>query len=578
MDKKFLLLFPPSWYLLGPHLALPLLKSQLKKAGFNASVRDLNIEFFNDIFSKEYFEEALKKLNEEFLKGENSMRAEKYENLSYLINQYGSKFDVLSFYIQNSLNVVRSKKHFYNINLLRRAAITLSVALEIITAPYFPFNISFHGKIEAPNIDFNYQELKEKIFDKSYNLFLDYYKDKVEEIKAQNLDFIGISISSTNSFVSGLTLAYMLKKETNAHICIGGQMFSRITDTIIKTPELFDLFADSFMSGESEKTIVQMAKYINNEIPIESVENLIYKKDNQIIVNPSCKQSLNLNEIEPADFSDLDFSKYFSPEALVPITMNKGCYWGKCTFCDIPHRKTFSVKDINALIDEILNYKQLYNTRFFYVIDEAVLPQYLDKLCDELINRNIEAYFIILARFENEFSYKLLKKMKKAGILYVQWGYEAASERILKLMNKGINPKKRIPILKNSTKAGIMNHIYSIWDFPSETFKEAKKTIKELSRFFADVIVYDSFILTKHSSLSAQKQGFCFEGSEEQYDFLSFYNVKNNSMTDSEREEIKELEKKLLPKAGILFDYNLYYLAKYGLKYMKKLKKSEYGF
>ncbi len=574
MDKKFLLLFPPSWYLLGPHLALPLLKAQLKKAGFNAFVRDLNVEFFNDIYSQDYFKNALKKIKEEFSKGESSMSKEKYENLSYLINKYESQFDVFPSYIKNSLNVFKSKKHFYDSSFLSRAAITLSVALGVISAPYYPLKLHFNGSVERPEINFNYEELKEKIFDSSYNIFLDYYKEKVLEIKSQNVDFIGISIHSINSLVSGLTLSYMLKKETNAHICIGGQLITRIADTILKLPELFDLFADSFMYGEGDKAIVQMARYINCEISIENVDNLIYRKDNKIIKNTNHSKDSILNELEPADFSDYDFSKFLAPEVIIPISMNKGCYWKKCTFCDIAHGKTFSTKDINVLIDEILNYKKTYNTHFFYVIDEAVMPQYLEKFSDELIKRKVGAYFIVLARLEDKFSYKLLKKMKKAGILYVEWGYETASERIFEKMNKGINPKKRIPILKDAAKAGIMNHIYSMWDFPSETFEEVKKTIKELSSQFAHIVAFQRFSLSKYSCLLSNKDEYTFEKSEENYDFMPYYSVVNQAISADERAKILELEEKSLPISGLLFDYNLYYLAKYGLDYMKKLDKS----
>ena len=572
MDKKFLLLFPPSWYLLGPHLALPLLNAQLKKANYDVCVRDLNIEFFNDILSEEYFKNVLKKLKEEFLNGNNYVNKEKYENIYFLVNKYGSKFDIFPFLVQKSLSIIKSQNDFYNYDLLNYAVKMIVIALNIISALYYPLQIYFSGRIENPEMDFSYEKIKKNIFDNSSNIFLEYYREKVEEIKRQNLDYIGISVSSVYSLLSGLTLAYMLKKETTAHICIGGQLFSRIIDTIVKTPELFDLFADSFMYGESEKTILQMAKYINGEIPIENVENLIYRQNGEVIVNSCCSREVKLSEIEPADYSDLDFSKYFSPEVIIPISMNKGCYWKKCTFCDISHGKTFSVKDINVLIEEILNYKEKYKTHFFYVIDEAILPEYLDKLSDELIKQKVGVYLMLLVRFEDKFTYSLLSKMKKAGILYVQWGYEAASERIIEKMNKGINPKNRINILRASQEAGIMNHIYSMWDFPSETANEVKRTINELSLSCADIVAFQKFILTKHSCLSENKQEFKIL-EEEVYEFMPYYQVVNEAITEEERAEIEELADKCLAKSGNLFHYNIFYLARYGLEYLKKLKK-----
>ena len=77
----------------------------------------------------------------------------------------------------------------------------------------------------------------------------------------------------------------MLKKETNAHVNIGGNHFGRVTDSLEKYPEFFELFCDSLLVEEGEIPVIELAKYINGEQEIEKVPNLMYVKDGKVQFN-----------------------------------------------------------------------------------------------------------------------------------------------------------------------------------------------------------------------------------------------------------------------------------------------------
>ena len=155
--------------------------------------------------------------------------------------------------------------------------------------------------------------MMQHVFDNSTNMFKDYFLSMLDKIKAENADYIGISINSSSQIVAGLTLAYMLKKETNAYINIGGNHFGRVTESLEKYPEFFELFCDSVLVEEGEVPVIELAKHVNGDIPVEQVPNLMYLKDGKIYSNPKIEPK-KLNELKPPSLDGYDLKKYFIPE------------------------------------------------------------------------------------------------------------------------------------------------------------------------------------------------------------------------------------------------------------------------
>ena len=137
---------------------------------------------------------------------------------------------------------------------------------------------------EYPYKDLTYDAICKYIFSEK-NYYLNFIKKIVCSIKKQQYDYIGISIGLDSQLIAGLTLAATIKKETKAHINIGGNYITRISDNIMKYPDFFDKYTHSISYGEGEISIIELAKYIENKIPIKQVPNLIYKKENKIIKN-----------------------------------------------------------------------------------------------------------------------------------------------------------------------------------------------------------------------------------------------------------------------------------------------------
>lgn len=494
--NKMLLIFPPQWTPISPHFAIPSLLGQLKSKGYNAQALDLNIEFFDEVLTKDYLEFSIFKAKKEFENLKKNLlnvfspdkKADDYtldeQIFLYKYNYIKNYFSNNEKYINFIPNVIDSAKEvfktdeFYEPMTLIQALNIVDRALQIVSLSYSPTRIEME-QIANPFFKFNYQSIKYFVLDKSSNIFLEFYKNKIQKILNKKAKFIAISLNSSSQIIPGLTLTYLLKQQTGAHINIGGNFFGRIADELLNHKEFFELFADSVSIEEGEGPIVEVAKFVNNEIPIEKVPNLLYIKNGELHKNEKMKP-LKLNEMANVNLDDYKFSKYFSPKIVLPFQSSRGCYWGKCSFCDQDFGMNFNSKNIDNVISEFKELSQKYNISNYEFIDESVSPAYMNELSKKLKEENINIQYFCDARLETAFSKEILENAYSAGLKMIMWGLESGSDKVLELINKGIDLEKRFDILKNSKDVGIWNFAFIFFGFPTETEEDAIKTVQML--------------------------------------------------------------------------------------------------
>lgn len=596
-NKKFLLIFPPLWSISSPHIALPSLAAQLKKSGFETRIIDLNIEFFNHVLTTDYLKTCIQKANDEYLNickmkstfyekfdtTEQKILNYKYNELSQNLNDTSRLYKIAD-KIKDTIEIFKNPDLFYNHKLITTAALDFWTAIKICSLPYLPSYISNNFNYINDFLKYNMHDIKNIIFNSSQNMFLDFYKTKIDEILKNNYSYIGISISSQSQVIAGLTIACLLKKHTKAHINIGGGYFSRSIENLKQNIEFFDIFADSISYNEGEKSIIELAKYINNELSIDKVPNLLYKKNNEIITNEQCSKVI-LSQISIPDYSDYSFEKYYTPNYILPLQTNRGCYWNKCTFCDHSYGKTYTTKKIESIIEEIKYYKEKYNVSYFDIIDEAIHPKILEQFSKALILNKLDIKYKIYMRLEECIDYKLLKNAYKSGLRIIQWGFETGNERIHKLINKGVNFDKRLKIIKESDKAGIINYIFAFFNFPTETYEEAMETINYLKNNYKSIQItgLGEFILTNKSFIIENPSLFGIEDVEKSKDFSQEITYKiSDGMTIEEKSKLRKNYMNIFSKFYISNIFNILnfidrqypflYNAKYNLKLLKKIK------
>lgn len=595
---KTLLIFVPQWTPSSPHFALPSLLGQLKANGFTAEGLDLNIDFYNKILDPNFIKNSIIKAidgNQALLEeitpviqegnktGKNfseypleiQCKMAKYSKIKEYITKKQGLLQHIPNIVPEAIRAIRGED-FYKPEILIKSINILDTALEMASLPYFPSKISLDN-YSNPFFKLDFNTIKHFVFDKGTNIFLSYYESVLNDILSKNADYIGISINSSSQIVPGLTLSNILKNKTNAHINIGGNFFGRVKEAVCNHPEFFDLFSDSILVEEGERPVVELAKYIDGKIGINEVSNLIYKdKDGKITINET-KKPMKLDEMENVSLDGYNLKAYFAPEIILPFQSSRGCYWGKCSFCDQDFGQNFNVKNVEKLTDEFIELKEKYGIKYFEFIDESVSPSYLEALSQKLKEKNIDIKYFFDARLENGFTYENLKEAHDTGLRMILWGLESGSNSVMELINKGIDLDKRFEILKASNDAGIWNFAFIFFGFPTETKEDARKTIEMLVKNKDIIHSYGRSVFTmgKHTKLKNEPEKYgitaVYPAEEE---FSPSYTFDSIGMTKEELGEIlkectKTCNEALKSPVWMYLRYREYlflYVAKYGTK------------
>lgn len=597
---KTLLLFPPQWSPISPHFAVPILTGQLKTAGFDVEAVDLNIDFYNNVLNKSFLLKSINKTEHiypELLNeiGKYHSADKKFEDYPVNIQEIMLKYSKIKEYkqkkehlllnipklIDESVSILKDRELFYEPEKFVKALNIIETALDIISLPYYPSKITFDSYTN-PLLKLNHESIKYHVFDKATNIFIDYFEGIIDSLIEKNADYIGVSINSSTQIVPGLTLANMLKSKTKAHINIGGNYFGRVADNLLKRPEFFDLYAHSVLIEEGEKPCVDLARYVNGEISVEEVSNLIYEKDGKVYINKKTVP-LKLDDIANISLEGYELEKYFAPYTVMPFQTSKGCYWGKCSFCDQDFGQNFNVKNVDKLIKELTEINTKYGISHIEFIDESVSPSYFSEMSEKILDEGLKINYFTNARLESSFSKEILEKARKSGLRMLLWGLESGSERIMTLINKGIDLEKRFQILRDSYDSDIWNFAFIFFGFPAETPEEAKLTIDMLCSHNDIINSYgrSTFTMGKHTKLRDNPKAYGIIGvSEQQDEFSPTYDFEAEGMTKAELNNIIKLctnscfdaYKTPLWMYLKYREYLFLYISKFGVKWVQGYK------
>jgi len=193
----------------------------------------------------------------------------------------------------------------------------------------------------------------------------------------------------------------------------------------------------------------------------------------------------------------------------VKLVMARGCYWHKCTFCDVvlPYIGCFRMPKAADIVDAM---EELGT--WFHFVDEAMPPSLVRGVCEEIVRRKFKCEWWGNIRFDAAFTPALAKLMAKAGCIAVTGGLECANDRLLKLMNKGITLASAEKVLTAFKKARIFVHAYLMYGFPTETKAEqkgAEKYVRGLAKKgLIQSCFWHRFALTVHSPIAKDPEKY----------------------------------------------------------------------
>jgi len=515
---KILLLFPPDWLPSEPYLSLPALTSVLRPAGHKVIQKDINVEMYDMFFSRSFLEHVSSRIAGELnhlihVEKQRALDEEESTLKAQLLQSTPEVLSQLSSDAEQAKEILRGES-FYDIDKLEWATNTLHKTMALISLGYYPAQICF-PPIETDLVYKPYMssEILEALDDDQINIYRDVYRQLIAPVmQKEKPGMVGISIVQQKQLIPSFTFSKMIKEEfPDLHITVGGNIITRIRDELKIQDKLFG-YIDSAILYEGENACLQLVDAVENSKPLSGLPNLIYRDESGIHANKDvCSE--DLSKLPPPDFDGLLLEKYFVPKLILPYLATRGCYWGRCTFCDHfqGYVEGFRTMQVDQIVEEIKFLKDKHNTRYFHFTDESYPPALFRKLSQRLIEEKLDIVWTTHMRFEETLlDEQVWKDVQESGCRYLHFGYESGNQRVLKLMDKATKLDAIQTNLRMSSEAGIWNHIMGFFGFPGETREEAEdsKRFVHDNRAHIHSLGFMTFVLGKYSPVAFEPEKY----------------------------------------------------------------------
>ncbi|UCA60753.1 radical SAM protein [Chryseobacterium rhizoplanae] len=545
--KDLLLITPPFTQLNTPYPATAYIKGFLNTKNISSYQIDLGIDVILELFSKGGLQKVFSKgidlqnasentqriytLREEYLKtidqvipflqGKNPTLARQICSMNFLPE--ASRFNQLD----------DMEFAFGNMGLQDKAKHLATLYLEDIS-DYIVENI---------DADFGFSRYAERLgksansFDELYSklsaqqTFIDDFTLKIlhERLESVQPKLVCFSIPFPGNLYSAFRCAQFIKRNfPNIKIAMGGG-FPNTELREVKDQRVFEFF-DFITLDDGELPLELLYESICSS---EQSEEPQYKRtfllENQEVVykNNSKRHDYKQSDIGTPDYTDLKLDQYISVIEIAnpmhslwsdgrwnKLTMAHGCYWGKCTFCDISldYIKIYEPISAKILVDRMEELIKTTGETGFHFVDEAAPPALMREVALEILRRNLVVTWWTNIRFEKSFTRDLCYLLKLSGCVAVSGGLEVASDRLLKLIDKGISVEQVAKVTRNFTEAGIMIHAYLMYGYPTQTIQETIDSMEMVRQLFEMGILqsgfWHQFAMTAHSPVGLNPEEF----------------------------------------------------------------------
>ena len=516
--KKVMLVFPPDWYPSEPYLSLPTLTSVLRAAGHQVVQKDVNLEMYDWFFSADFLRRVLKKVPQQLdrlrkLSKKRELEESEVELQLALCDCTRERIAELIEKAETAKRIVRSQEFYeadkleWAINVFREVTATISLVYAPARICMPPMETDLSYKVFAS------AEVLEAVQDSQVNVYRDVFEHILRPcIEAERPDVVGISIVLQQQLFSTMTFCALIKEHfPHIHVTIGGNTVTRLRDALPDTPNLFALF-DSAVVYEGETAFLQLVEAVGAGRDLAGIPNLIYRDGAGIHTSP-LTYAEDMAALPPPDFHGLPLDKYFVPDRILPYLATRGCYWGRCEFCDHGEGYTagYRTKKLEQIIEEIRQLKETYHTRHFHFTDESYPPALFRKLTRKLVESQLNVVWTTHMRFEKSLlDASVWNDAAASGCKFLHMGYESGNERVLKLMDKATTTDVIRRSLELSAKAGVWNHVMGFFGFPGETREDALDSIRflEQNHELVHSIGFGTFDLSKHTPVAKNPDKF----------------------------------------------------------------------
>ena len=302
----------------------------------------------------------------------------------------------------------------------------------------------------------------------------------VDELSGKLVDFDVVCMS----ILYGSTMGYYLeliekikKKNPNIKVVVGGPM-----PTSMQKEFLEQTSADVVVVGEGETTTVELLNAVEKRMPLDNVKGIYFRENNRIKVNPPQKHIENMDDVPFPAWDLFDIKRYFTDIKVSPgkrafsVITSRGCPYN-CQFCTHAFGRRWKGQSVERIMAEIQELKSKYKIDALRLVDDNFIFERSRVIEFSKAIKKEDIKWICLGRVNNV-DKEMVLTMKSSGCVSIQNGIESASDRVLKVMQKGFTVRQLYDYVKLMKNVKMLVKGSLMLGVPTETKQDAMQTLK----------------------------------------------------------------------------------------------------
>jgi hypothetical protein len=326
----------------------------------------------------------------------------------------------------------------------------------------------------------------------------------LEALARHQPSLVLISAPFPGNVYGAFRIAQAIKQAHPAVVTVLGGGYCNTELRALNEPRVFDYF-DFVTLDAGEKPLLALIEHLQGARP---PERLIRTYTRQLQYVDHKEPDIPFSETGVPTYDGLPLQDYLSLlDMLNPmhrlwsdgrwnkLTIAHGCYWKKCSFCDVnlDYISRYDLATTDVLVDRIEALIQETGQTGFHFVDEAAPPKALKALANALLKRKLNISWWGNIRFEKSFDAELCQLMADSGCIAVTGGLEVASDRLLKLMQKGVSVEQVARVTRAFSDAGILVHAYLMYGFPTQTVHDTVDALEYVRQLFEAGCIQSGF-------------------------------------------------------------------------------------
>ena len=335
-----------------------------------------------------------------------------------------------------------------------------------------------------------------------------------------------LSVPFPGTVYGALRMAQSIKQHhPDVNIVLGGGYVNTELRSL-NEPRLFD-FVDYVTLDAGERPLLALLENLQGKRSAQRLVRTFTRENTEVNYTNWAEPDVAFDDVGTPTWDGLPMQSYLSLlDMLNPmhrlwsdgrwnkLTVAHGCYWKKCSFCDVSldYISRYDAATAHTLVDRIERIVGETGQTGFHLVDEAAPPKVLKAMAEELLRRRIHISWWGNIRFEKTFTPSLAELLAESGCIAMSGGLEVASDRLLALMQKGVTVDQVARVTHGFSQSGILVHAYLMYGFPTQTVQDTVDALEYVRQLFLHGCIqsgfFHRFACTVHSPVGMNPQDY----------------------------------------------------------------------